>query len=193
MTKSPYPNPFEPALPGFEPTFKPEAWIQTFTGRAFWPLNPRPEDVDLVDIAHALAMKCRYSGHCKRFYSVAEHSVLVSRMVDPQHALAALLHDAGEAYLPDVPRPIKPKLTGFKEIEERVDTVIARKFGATFPWHESIHIADATILADEKLALMGPEPAPWSLPYPPAGVKIECWDPEEAKWQFCIRFFEVTK
>lgn len=183
----------EPALPGFEPAFKPDAWIQTFTGRQFWPLNPRPEDVDLLDIAHALAMKCRYSGHTKRFYSVAEHSVHVSRHVPAEHALAALLHDAGEAYLPDVPRPIKPQMPGFKQIEERIDRAIATRFGCAFPWPESVHRADIAILADEKAALMGPEPAPWHLPYPPLGVKIECWDPEEAKWRFAVRFFNIQR
>lgn len=147
--------------------FLPDPWIQTFTGKAFRPLDPRAEDVDLIDIAHALAMTCRYSGHTKRFYSVAEHSVLVSQMVPPEHAREALMHDAGEAYLPDIPRPIKRFLTGYKQREERLDRAIAEHFGLRYPWHESIHVADTIILADEKLALMGPEPMPWLLPYTP--------------------------
>lgn len=173
--------------------FVPDAWIQTFTGRAFWPLDPNPADVDIVDIAHALSMKCRYSGHCNRFYSVAEHSVYVSRLVPPEHAREALLHDGAEAYLPDVPRPVKRFLDGFKVIEEKIDRAIAGALGLSYPWHESIHVADATILADEKLALMGAEPRPWQLPFPPSGTKIECWEPEAAKWEFVKRYFEVTR
>ena len=173
--------------------FVPDAWIQTFTGRQFWPLDPNVDDIDVLDIAHALAMKVRYSGHVKRFYSVAEHSVHVSRLVPPQYAFEGLMHDAGEAYLPDVPRPIKPNLVGFKAIEERIDAAIAAKFLLTFPWPDEVHIADATILADEKAAIMGPSPAPWLLPYPPAGVKIECWDWEQAKWEFLKRFREVGR
>lgn len=168
-------------------------WIQTFSGNKFWPLQPVPEGVDMVDIAHALALKCRYNGHCRKFYSVAEHCVHVSRMVPAEHALSALLHDAGEAYLPDVPRPIKPLLAGYQAIEAQLDRVIAAKFGATYPWPECVHVADATILADEKAALMAPEPADWHLPYPAAGVNIEGWDWERAKWAFVCRFFEVTR
>jgi hypothetical protein len=82
-------------------------WMQTFTGRAFYPLDPRPEDIDPVDIAHALSLICRYGGHSSRFYSVAEHCVLMSHAVAPEHALWALLHDATEAYLGDMIRPLK--------------------------------------------------------------------------------------
>jgi hypothetical protein len=62
-------------------------WIQTATGRPFWPIDPRPEDIDIEDIAHALSMLCRFGGHCLRFYSVAEHSVLLSQYVAPEHKL----------------------------------------------------------------------------------------------------------
>lgn len=69
-------------------------WIQTFTGRQFWPLDPQPDHIDIADIAHALAHDCRFGGHCRRFYSVAEHSVLLSRAVAPEFRLAALMHDS---------------------------------------------------------------------------------------------------
>jgi uncharacterized protein len=82
-------------------------WIQTYTGKQFWPLSPLPEDIVIEDIAHALSMQCRFGGHVRTFYSVAQHSVHVSLLVEPQYALWGLLHDAAEAYLVDLPRPIK--------------------------------------------------------------------------------------
>lgn len=83
------------------------SWIQTFTGKKVFPLAMTAEMVCVDDIAHALSMKCRFTGHCREFYSIAEHSVRVSLLVRPELRLAALLHDAAEAYLPDLARPIK--------------------------------------------------------------------------------------
>lgn len=166
-------------------------WVQTYTGKQFWPLDPLPEEVCIEDIAHALSMKCRYGGHSTFFYSVAEHSVLVSKMVPPEHARSALMHDAAEAYLPDVARPIKRSLTGFAEIEANVEAAIARRFGLDWPWSAEIHEADATILADEKAALMVDAPASWHLPHPPAGVKIRGWFPEDAERKFLQRWGEM--
>ena len=79
----------------------------TYSGRRFWPLEPRPQDVDIEDIAHAMSMKCRFTGHAEGFISVAEHSVNVARFLPPKLRLHGLLHDAAEAYLPDIARPIK--------------------------------------------------------------------------------------
>ncbi len=87
-----------------------DGWIQTFTGRRFWPLGARAGDVDVRDIAHALALKCRFNGHCRVFYSVAEHSVRVSRVMEVggrKMAMWGLMHDAAEAYLADLGGPIK--------------------------------------------------------------------------------------
>lgn len=169
--------------------FVPEPWIQTYTGNQFHPLDPDPREVDILDIAHALSLKCRYSGHCERFYSVAEHSVLVSRLVP---TFEALLHDAGEAYSPfgDIPRPIKAHVPWAKPIDEAIDRAIAEHFGLRWPWPDDVKIADAIILADERAALMKPG-LPWNLPYPAAGIEIACWPPRKAELEFLKRFREL--
>ena len=85
-------------------------WLQTFTGRQFWPLGPEPTDIVIEDIGHALGSLCRFNGHCKAFYSVAQHSILVSRACEKHGLVAAfrgLMHDASETYLLDVPKPLK--------------------------------------------------------------------------------------
>src|SRR3954454_351254 len=103
-------------------------WMQTYSGRRFYPMNPRPSEIDPVDIAHALSLLCRYGGHVDRFYSVAEHCVLMSQAVAPENALAALLHDATEAYVCDVPRPLKRQLPGYAAIEAMVWLAIVARF-----------------------------------------------------------------
>ncbi len=115
-------------------------YIATYTGKQFYPLDPRPEDVCLEDIAHSLSNLCRFTGHTDtdRFYSVAQHSVICSTIVAPEAALLALLHDAAEAYLGDISRPLKRDLYVFTEPIglERIRTVEARlqsyRFG-TYP------------------------------------------------------------
>ena len=102
-------------------------WIQTYTGKKFWPLDPRPEDVDIVDIAHALSMQCRFGGHCLRFYSTAEHSVYVSHHCGSA-ALIGLLHDGSEAYLLDMLAPIKEYMPDYKAAEKRCQAAVYRAF-----------------------------------------------------------------
>lgn len=130
-------------------------WIRTFKGVEYWPLDPRPEDVLIEDIAHALANMCRYAGHTSRFYSVAEHSIIVSRLVAPELALSALLHDATEAYVVDVPRPLKRFLMNYAEVEELNWQAIAAKFELDPVLHESIKNADNAILVKEMKIFMG--------------------------------------
>lgn len=171
---------------------KPKEWIQTASGKMFFPLNPKSEDVDIVDIAHSLSMKCRYSGHCKIFYSVAEHSVYVSHFVPQEIALWGLLHDAGEAYLVDVPRPIKPFLTGFKELENNVMRAVCDHFGLPHEEPPEVKRIDTAILADEMAQIMGPPPAGWNLPEHPIGIQIQGWSPEVSKMNFLSRFYYLT-
>ena len=167
-------------------------WMQTWSGRQFWPLDPRVEDIDLRDIAHSLSMQCRYAGHCRTFYSVAEHSVLMARWMLDRDGFAgfapwALLHDAPEAYLVDVPRPVKPFLVGYNEIEDRLMSVIAEAFGLRYAGPGALPAivkqVDNSILADEYPQLMV-QSVPWNLPYEPLGVTITGWSPWKAKLEF---------
>lgn len=172
-------------------------FMQTWSGRLYWPLDPRPEDIRIEDIAHSLAMQCRYGGHCRSYYSVAEHSVLVSRIVPTELALIGLLHDATEAYLSDVIRPLKRHLTNYKEIEEFNWRAIAERFDLPTMMPEAIHRADAALLHTEMLTLMKPLPdqtrAEWLMGdiQPPADVKIECWGWKQARMEFMCRYEEL--
>lgn len=163
-------------------------WMQTYTGRQFWPLDPRFDEIDIVDIAHALSMICRFGGHCERFYSVAEHSVHVSRVCDPADALAGLLHDASEAYVADIIRPIKPYLKRYRHIEDLVSGAIWQRFGLPMLLPKSVKRADEAVLAAEAEQILKPHPAPWGLTQEPADIYIECWSPTVAKAVFLARF-----
>lgn len=171
-------------------------WMSTFTGRQFWPLDPRADEVCIEDIAHALSMTCRYGGQCNRFYSVAEHSVLVARWLQvhygelPAVVLKGLLHDAPEAYVTDVPRPIKGSLIGYKEIEARLWTVIANMHGISDAMPDEVHEADSRILADEMAQNM-------TLPDPdhndPLGVTLQLWSPEEAEREYLAAYWSLIE
>lgn len=168
------------------------AWIQTISGKKFPVDEPDPAQIDIEDIAHALSMLVRFNGHGTRFYSVAEHSVHVSHEIDPELALIGLLHDAAEAYLGDVPSPLKKKLTQFSEFEHRMELAIGEAFGVDADLFKDRELkrADIQLLVDEKAALMVPEPEPWPEGAPEVrdAGRIEAWGPEEAKAQFLERF-----
>ena len=178
-------------------------WMQLHSGTQFWPEDPRPEEIRLGDIAHALSNMCRFGGHCSSFYSVAQHSVMVSLEAEKAAtvdktlvAIIGLLHDATEAYLVDVPRPIKVNLSGYKPMEERLACVIGERFGI------ELHIlpglveeADERALFTEKRDLLGPPPAPWTVAQ---GVSSEPYEdrimplsPTEAKRLFIDRACEL--
>lgn len=167
-------------------------WIQTYTGRKFFPLDPVIESIDIADIAHALSMMCRYGGHCDRFYSVGEHSVLLSRCVPQELALWALLHDASEAYLVDVPSPLKPYLPGYADIERKLERAVAARFGLCWPMPEEIKFADTAIRTDEMQALMKSPPEPWPGMLPALGLELPLWGQKQAKAEFLQRFYELT-
>lgn len=147
-------------------------YMQTVSGRRFWPEDPRAEDVDLRDIAHALSQICRFGGHTEQFYSVAQHSTLVADCVarmggDSEQIMWGLLHDAAEAYIGDMIWPIKNSHTGamaeYKRVERRVMTAISEKFNLAPPWDhgplceppEIVLNADRRVLLGEARDLMG--------------------------------------
>ena len=167
-------------------------WLQTFTGRKFWPLDPRPEDVCIDDIAHALSLLCRFGGHCTRFYSVAEHSIYISQHAG-QYALWGLLHDASEAYLIDVPRPLKKMLPEYRAAEDRLQRVICEAFGLDPEKPENITQLDRAILMDERLHIMAPAPEPWSTDVAPLGVKIGGYMPAVAEIIFLETFHRLDR
>ena len=125
--------------------------ITTLSGKFFDILKPEEYDFDIEEIASALSNICRYTGHVNTFYSVAEHSVLVSRIVPERLALAGLLHDASEAYLGDVSSPLKALLPEYKAIERRVQSAIADAFGLGDSLdHPAIHEADKRMYWQER-------------------------------------------
>jgi hypothetical protein len=170
------------------------AWIQTHSGRRFCPTSPNPKAIVIQDVAHALAMQCRFSGHCRKFYSVAQHSVLVSHICDSQDALWGLLHDASEAYLVDVPRPLKRsgKLQGYIEFEAKMQEAVCRRFGLPLKEPPSVKRADQALLATEARDLMSPLHPDWDWPIEPLPFLIEPWEHQRAKDMFMKRFFELT-
>ena len=169
-------------------------WMQTFTGRRFYPLSPRPEELEPADIAHALSLLCRFGGHVDRFYSVAEHCVLMSQAVSPANALAALLHDATEAYVVDVPRPLKRQLPGYREIEEQVWFAIAYRFGLDFELPAEVHDADNRILVNERQALLShAEDWPSITALEPLPIEIVGWPPAAAELHYSTRLAELLE
>lgn len=167
-------------------------WIQTYTGRQFWPLQPQVEHVDIHDIAHSLALQCRFNGHCRGFYSVAQHSVLVSQVVPPQDALWGLLHDAAEAYISDLPRPLKRTAPEFRAAEERLLAVIMAAFGLPAAMPAAVAWADDALLATEMRDLMRPPPASWGLAAEPLALVVEPVAPDLAEALFLARFAQLT-
>lgn len=170
-------------------------FIQTYTGGRFQPLAPRAIDIHILDIAHALSQLCRFSGHTATFYSVAEHSVRVSEACAPKDALWGLLHDASEAYLVDLPSPLKrhPSFEGYRKAETLVMAAVCTRFFLPWDMPDSVHRADAALLATEVRDLMSPVKKNWrTLTEAPLEKRIVPWTPHEAKSRFLERFRALT-
>jgi hypothetical protein len=174
-------------------TNRPGDWIQTYLGGKFYTLDPRPEEVELEDIAHALSMTCRYNGHCERFYSVAEHSVLVARHLPLRFKLWGLLHDASEAYVNDINRPTKKYMPEYKTIEANIMIAICQRFDLDLREPPEVKAVDNGILQDECEQNMKKPPAEWHITDPKLGIKLKFWTPPEAKYWFLETFWEIQR
>lgn len=170
--------------------------IRTHTGW-FYPFTPRADEVDIRDIAHALAMICRFGGHVRSYYSVAQHSVLVSCHVPQKYAIAALLHDAAEAYVGDMVSPIKRQLPAYKKLEAGVERVVMERFELGDFDQDMIgmsHVKEADLVAlitEQRDLWAGParerskEVWPWARRIAPLGWRA-------AKYLFLSRWQELT-
>lgn len=174
-----------------------DPWIETVSGVQFTFLDPKPEQIVINDIAHALSMTCRYSGHVKQFYSVAEHCYHVSYFVPPEQALSALMHDASEAYITDIASPVKQYLTNYKEMEDVIMRAIANKFKFTWPMTDEVKYADLLLLSNEAYQLMPGQGKNWNMwdyikrPKAEEGPAVQCWSSRWANRMFLKRFGEL--
>jgi len=188
-------------------------WIQCFRGGAFWPLDPRPEEIFVEDIAHALSHVCRYGGHCRVFYCVAQHCVEGSYLLDDgtkrgkRLARQFLFHDAAEAYIGDMTRPLKKhkKLLMFRKIEDRIEEAIAERFNLKFPYDPEIKKMDNALLGAEYAAVMTSKAKRgkaamnklldgriWQFPEPPpVGLVIKPMTSRAAKRAYLKRYREL--
>jgi len=144
----------------------------------------------IEDVAHALAHQCRFGGHSRTHYSVAQHSVIVSAIVPPEMAMQGLMHDAAEAYVVDVPRPLKRVLDGYAAIEHRVHVAIAKRFGFDPAIPSAVCRADEVALATEARDLMHGS-AGWALREHPLAERIDPWSASVACAAFLARFWEI--
>lgn len=169
-------------------------WIQTYTGKKFYPLDPRLEDIDIVDIAHALSNICRFTGHTDKFYSVAQHCLLVSEHVSEHNALWGLLHDSAETYIGDVNTPLKytKEMSLYRKIEDNLLKFIIRSF--TLPDKEPKEVKDMdTILLRTEARDFRLIHSDWNIYYTkPLKEKIVPLCPKDAERSFLNRFLYLA-
>jgi 5'-deoxynucleotidase YfbR-like HD superfamily hydrolase len=181
-------------------------WIQTFTLRKVHPLRPKPEMIHLLDIAHALSMQCRYTGHIHSFYSVAQHCVLVSKLAERmtyartrsvlaalEAARSGLLHDASEAYLVDLARPVKhlPEMAAYRQAEATLQALIFRVFGLPDLEPQAVKEADRILGATEARDFFPAVHPDWVWIAEPLAERLEAVGPKEAEALFLRRFEEL--
>lgn len=158
-------------------------FITTYTGKKFHYLNPAEDEICIEDIAHALSLTCRFGGHCSTFYSVAEHSYRVAMLAPDNDKLGALLHDAHEAYLHDVPRPIKQDIIGYKLIADKIQSKIHDKFNITVHNPTLLKYYDDVLLATESRDIMATTQDWAELP------KSELLEIKPTNWQMAEKVF----
>lgn len=170
-------------------------YCRLYSGRQSWPMDPRPWDINITDIVHALSNLCRFNGQCRQFYSVAEHSVLCSHLVPAEYALEALLHDATEAYCGDMVNPLKLCLPEFRHVERRLDRAIRTRFGLPAEMSEAVYLADGQMVHREFQMLMNYDPKDLeemaSLDGVPSHIQPRCMKPDAIRSVFYHRFLEL--
>lgn len=173
-------------------------WIETYSSRMCYPLDPRPEEICIEDIAHALSLICRFNGHCSFFYSVGQHSLGVQEELakaghSPRVQLYGLLHDASEAYLCDLTRPVKPHIEGYEEAEALLQDMVFHTFGLP-PMDEIVSTCvtkyDNMLLRAEAEQLM-PNSNGWAKSLPECNRSIEYKNPEWVKAKFLDKFNDL--
>lgn len=171
-------------------------WLQTYSGKAFYPLAPRIEDIDIEDIIHALAVMPRFTGHTRGdlAYSVAQHSIYVALRCPKGLELEGLLHDATEAWYHDIPAPLKhcPEFAFYRGLEKQCEQLLAQKFQLVYPRPHIIKEIDMRMLATEKRDLMGPAPQSWDSMPAPYRMKMEALPTKQVRDQF-RRLYEEWK
>jgi hypothetical protein len=155
--------------------------IRTYSGKSFDLSIRDPDSITIEDIAHGLSHQPRFAGQLKKFYTVAQHSVLVASLVPDEHKLAALMHDSAEAYMGDMPSPFKKMMPDFKYLEYELLAVISEKYGFEYPFTAHIKKADTTLLKMEWESFVFGD------------GDMYCWPPDVAKATFIRTFEEITK
>ncbi len=168
-------------------------YIRTFSNVVMFPHDPRPDEILIEDIAKGLSQNCRWGGQCTRFYSVAEHSLLVSSLCPMrEHKLACLLHDASEAYLQDIASPVKAALSEYKTIEHGLMKCIAEKFSFAWPKSEIVEFYDSLALQIEGNALFRPVGSFGGFPRGYSSLDVPSLNPHMAKQFFLSAFADYS-
>lgn len=177
-------------------------YIQTVSGRRFNPLEPDPLLIDIGDIARALSNQCRFGGHCRSFLSIAQHSCIVADLVGleggtPEESLWGLLHDASEAYLVDLPHPLKHRSELgrlYAEVESGLQQAICKRFGLPLEPPARLKPIDRAVLATERRDLASEA---WHWPelegVQPLDFTISPWLPDKGAVEFLARYERLTK
>ncbi|WP_110648730.1 phosphohydrolase [Salinicola peritrichatus] len=169
------------------------SFITTHSGLSVHMASPTPQMIDPSDIGRSLSRICRFGGHTRQHYSVAQHCVLASQFVPVEHQLTALMHDATEAYVGDMVSPLKAMIPAFKGVEDRFWTAIATRFGLPSAMDPCIKNIDLILLATERRDLLC-EGEAWDclegvVPLP---IHIQPWPMDHAYQQWMARFNELS-
>ncbi|MEP3245128.1 MAG: phosphohydrolase [Sneathiella sp.] len=178
---------------------KQDVWMITATGNEFYPFDPRPDQISLEDIVQKLSRICRYNGGVKwpLHYSVAEHSVLLARYAldnheDPELAMQMLMHDAAEAYIGDMVRPLKEVMPEFRDIDHLITEAIFKKFNIPHPMPALVKELDHRILFDEEIQAIAPHTRRFDDGTgKPLGVTLQFWSAERAYQEFKGQWFTL--